>query len=77
MANFIQEFFYGNIEPQARGIRDGDTVKIASPYGETLRKACVTARMTPGVVGLPHGAWLRVEEESGIDRGGAANYITG
>ena len=30
MANFIQEFFYGNIEPQARGIRDGGEAKRQS-----------------------------------------------
>lgn len=30
MENFIQEFFYGNIEPQARGIRDGGEAKRQS-----------------------------------------------
>ena len=33
--------------------------------------------MTPGVVGLPHGPWLRVDEKTGIDRSGSENYITG
>ena len=42
-------------------IKDGDTVKVSSKYGETLRQAYVTARMTPGVVGLPHGAWVNVD----------------
>ena len=69
--------FLSKTDAEARGIREGDTVKIASPYGETLRKACVTARMTPGVVGLPHGPWLRVDEKTGIDRSGSENYITG
>ena len=60
-----------------RGIQDGDTVKISSPYGETLRHAYVTARLMPGVVGLPHGPWIRIDEETGIDHAGSENYITG
>ena len=60
-----------------RGITDGDTVKISSQYGETLRHAYVTARMTPGVVGLPHGPWIRIDESTGIDQSGSENYITG
>ena len=46
-------------------------------FGETLRKASVTARMMPGIVGLPHGPWVRVDEATGIDQAGAENYITG
>lgn len=69
--------FLASTDAREQGICDGDTVKISSPYGETLRRACVTARMTPGVVGLPHGAWARVDEATGIDRGGSDNYITG
>ncbi len=33
--------------------------------------------MTPGVVGLPHGAWVNVDESTGIDQSGSENYITG
>ena len=60
-----------------RGIAEGDTVKIGSAYGATLRRAYITARMTPGVVGLPHGPWSRVDECTGVDYGGSENYITG
>lgn len=61
----------------ARGIADGDTVKVSSPHGDTLIAVSVSARMTPGVVAMPHGRWCRVDEETGIDHGGSANYITG
>lgn len=64
-------------DAKARGIADGDMVKITSPYGETLCRAYVTARMTPGVIGLPHGRWSDVDEKTGIDRNGSENYITG
>ena len=33
--------------------------------------------MMPGVVGLPHGPWVRVDEATGIDQSGSENYITG
>ena len=70
-------FFISKKDAEDRGIKDGDTVKVSSQYGETLRHAYVTARMMPGVVALPHGAWVRVDEETGIDQAGSENYITG
>ncbi len=70
-------FYISKQDAQERGIKDGDTVKVSSKYGETLRQAYVTARMTPGVVGLPHGAWVNVDESTGIDQSGSENYITG
>ena len=33
--------------------------------------------LMPGEVGIPHGSWVRVNEETGIDEGGADNYLTG
>lgn len=61
----------------ASGIADGDTVLIESPFGATLRNASLSQRIRPGVVGLPHGAWVDVDEETGIDKAGADNYLTG
>ena len=69
--------FISKIDAMERGIKDGDTVKITSAYGEGLRHACVSVRMMPGVVGLPHGKWNRVDEKTGIDHGGSENYVTG
>ena len=69
--------FLAKKDAELRGISAGDTVKISSRYGETLRKAYVTGRLMPGVVGLPHGPWIRVDEKTGIDRSGSENYITG
>ncbi|WP_283171266.1 molybdopterin-dependent oxidoreductase [Curtanaerobium respiraculi] len=64
-------------DAQAINVKDGDTVLVSSPYGKTIRNACVTQRMRPGVVGLPHGAWVDVDEKSGIDQAGADNFLTG
>jgi len=31
----------------------------------------------PGVIGLPHGAWVDIDEKTGIDTGGADNILCG
>lgn len=59
------------------GIAEGDTVLITSAYGKTLRKANVTERVRPGVIALPHGAWVDIDEKTGIDTGGADNFLGG
>lgn len=69
--------FISKKDAAERGIANGDTVKITSAYGEGLRHAYVSARVMPGVVGLPHGKWNRVDEATGIDHGGSENYVTG
>ena len=56
---------------------DGDTVRVWTKYGEVLRKACVMDIMRPGEVGIPHGSWVRVNEGTGIDEGGADNFLIG
>ncbi|MDR0514987.1 MAG: molybdopterin-dependent oxidoreductase [Coriobacteriaceae bacterium] len=64
-------------DASAKQIKTGDTVKITSPYASCLRTACVTERLMPGVVGLPHGAWVDVDEATGIDKAGSDNYLYG
>lgn len=60
---------------KAEGLQDGDTVLLTSAYGKSIRRACLTQRMMPGVIGMPHGAWLRLDEETGIDQGGHDNTL--
>ncbi|MBM7854109.1 anaerobic dimethyl sulfoxide reductase subunit A [Desulfohalotomaculum tongense] len=59
-----------------RGIKNGDTVLVKSRHGKTLRPAYVTERVRPGVVVIPHGAWVEMDEENGIDKAGADNILT-
>ena len=59
-----------------KGIEDGDTVLIHNENGKTLRRALTTERLMPGVVSLPHGSWVDIDPETGIDRGGADNILT-
>ena len=69
--------FINTSDAKAKGIKSGDTVLITSPHGKSLRHACVTGRFTPGVVGVPHGSWVDIDEKTGIDTGGADNILCG
>jgi len=60
-----------------KGIKDGDTVLVKNEFGKILRNACITERLMPGVVALPHGAWCEIDEETGIDYAGADNILSG
>ncbi|HWI63390.1 MAG TPA: molybdopterin-dependent oxidoreductase [Symbiobacteriaceae bacterium] len=61
----------------ARGIQNGDTVLLSSRWGKVLRVAKVTESIMPGVVGVPHGAWVEIDPATGIDKAGADNILCG
>jgi anaerobic dimethyl sulfoxide reductase subunit A len=69
--------FINTRDAAAKGISDGDTVLLTSQHGKILRKALVTERFMPGVIGLPHGSWVDMDENLGIDTGGADNILCG
>lgn len=47
------------IDAAARGIREGDTVRIFNELGEVICLAQISARIRKGVVSLPKGAWRK------------------
>ncbi|HZJ84239.1 MAG TPA: DMSO/selenate family reductase complex A subunit [Syntrophomonadaceae bacterium] len=66
------------INPQdaaARGIKNGDMVKIFNDRGTVRVKAKVTPRLIPGVCSLPQGAWY-TPDENGVDIRGNINTLT-
>ncbi len=74
---FPQEFYMNPLDAEERGIKHGDVVMIRNQHGQVIRPVCLTERIMPGVVTLPHGSWVEVDEESGIDKAGADNYLCG
>ena len=74
---FPNPLFMNRQDAEARGIKDGDTVLIESPHAKSMRPVELTERVIPGVVILPHGAWVEVDEETQIDKAGTDNWIGG
>jgi anaerobic dimethyl sulfoxide reductase subunit A len=72
---FPQRVFINPIDAQARGIRDGDMVRVWNARGEIVLPARVTPRILPHVVDIPQGAWW-TPDENGVDFGGCINVLT-
>jgi anaerobic dimethyl sulfoxide reductase subunit A len=69
--------FLSREDAEELGIKDGDGVLITTYAGQSVRNACVMDILRPGVVGVPHGAWVNVDEDTGIDMAGSDNYLQG
>jgi anaerobic dimethyl sulfoxide reductase subunit A len=59
----------------ARGIADGDCVKVFNDRGAIMIKARLTKRIRPGVVAVPQGAWYAPDAD-GVCRRGCVNVLT-
>ena len=59
----------------ARGIADGDDVRIYNRRGTVIIPAVVTTRIMRGVVAMSQGGWY-TPDENGIDRRGSINVLT-
>ena len=66
------------LDAKARGIAEGDLVEIFNERGIVRLPAKVTARIMPGVVTIPQGAWYKPETINGrrVDVGGNINTLT-
>jgi len=62
-------------DARAHGISDGELVLISSPHGTIKIRAHVTEGIMPGVVSVPQGTWIELDD-AGIDIGGCANTLT-
>jgi len=74
---FPQEFAMNPMDADARGLKQGDIVKVTSRHGTVIRPLLVTERLMPGVTCLGEGAWAQVDEATGIDKAGATNTLNG
>lgn len=70
-----QSLWINPLDAQARGIADGDKLKVYNDRGATIVPARVTNRIVPGCVATPTGAWYKPDAE-GIDQNGCLNVLT-
>ena len=70
-----QEVWMSPSDAKERGLKNGDSVKLYNDRGIMILPVKVTARIMPGVVSVPQGAWWSPDEK-GIDRRGNVNTIT-
>ena len=69
--------FLNEDDAKAKGIANGNTVRIYNQHGQVLRQASLLQTIMPGCVGLPHGAWLDWDEDKQLDRAGHDNVLCG
>jgi anaerobic dimethyl sulfoxide reductase subunit A len=69
------EMMINPIDAAARGIKNGDMVKVFNDRGVIEIKANVTPRIRPGVIDVPQGHWYK-PDENGVDKGGCINTLT-
>lgn len=62
-------------DAKARGIADGQLVRVFNDRGATVLPAKVTSRIAPGVVSIKEGAWF-TPDASGTDTHGCANVLS-
>jgi len=71
----VQALWMNTLDADARGIKNGDMVKVFNDRGVVKVPAYVTNRLRPGVTSLPQGAWF-TPDANGVDIRGCVNTLT-
>ena len=74
---FDHPLYMNPLDAEQLGMETGETVLITSKWGKCLRPLLVTNTFMPGVVGMGQGAWVEIDEETGIDKAGSMNVLCG
>ena len=64
------------VDAEARGLGDGDLVRVHNDRGACLASLLLREDLMPGVVQLPTGAWWDPVEPGGLCRSGNPNVLT-
>lgn len=70
-----QVVWVNSADASARGIANNDWVEVFNERGRVQLQARVTARIAPGVLSVPQGAWFKPDSD-GVDQGGSVNTLT-
>lgn len=62
-------------DAEVRSIRNEDLVSVFNDRGKLEIEARVTPRIAPGVISVPQGSWLDIDQR-GVDVGGNINSLT-
>ena len=74
---FDHPLYMNSLDAERLGMETGETVLITSNWGRCLRPVQVTEMMMPGVLAMGQGAWVEIDEETGIDKAGCMNVLCG
>ena len=72
---FPQRVFINPLDATERGIENGERVLVFNQRGTLCLPCRLTARILPGVVDIPQGAWWH-PDKMGVDQGGNVNVLT-
>ncbi|MDR1016074.1 MAG: molybdopterin-dependent oxidoreductase [Coriobacteriales bacterium] len=68
--------FINKADGEAKGIKQGDVIRVFNDQGAFLRPASLCRTIMPGCICIPHGATVRLDEDNGLDLAGADNILT-
>lgn len=62
-------------DAQARGLKEGERVKVFNDRGALTIRAHLSKRVRPGIVVIPQGAWYTPDAQ-GVCQRGCVNVLT-
>lgn len=71
-----QHVWINALDAEARGVKNGDMIRVFNDRGALLLPAYVTQRIMPGVISIPQGAWYNPDKPGGVCKGGSVNVLT-
>ena len=74
---FDHPLYMNPVDAEQLGLETGETVLITSKWGKCLRPLMVIDTIMPGVLAMGQGAWVEIDEETGIDMAGSMNVLCG